>query len=459
MEVKEKRELEVKVDKRHVISIGERLYAESVELLRELVNNAYDADATEVYVEINPERVLVQDNGSGMDLEGLRQYFIIGSEEKVLHSISPRFGRERIGQFGIGKFASLGAASRFEVVTQNGDFAARVIFDKRAWEESKDKWHLPCEILVADGARGDGTTVILSHLSKSLDLEEAEEIIRDGVPLKAPNFAVYLNKRRISPKSLTGQKIPVLEGCPYGLVSGEIVIVPSTMASTKDLGIDIKVKGVTIKKDLFGMETWGKAVARIKGEISANFLALTSDRSNFLTDSEEYQAFLKVMEKIIGVIKRELGKEADQRQDRMAGRVVREALQRIHRALAKNPEFSPFGPIPYGEEMGIGGGAVVGAGKKKAEREVKPEGEKTEALQKPKVTRRRHPLVKKITPNAIVRRIRMGEQSISVCLDFLENRAPNVFPKEMSSISIATTFFLKGNPADQPPTRCISPVS
>ena len=48
--------LEVTVDKRHIISIGERLYAESAELLRELVNNAYDADATEVKVEISPER-------------------------------------------------------------------------------------------------------------------------------------------------------------------------------------------------------------------------------------------------------------------------------------------------------------------------------------------------------------------------------------------------------------------
>ena len=38
--------LPVTVDKSHLITIGERLYAESIELIRELVNNAYDADAT-----------------------------------------------------------------------------------------------------------------------------------------------------------------------------------------------------------------------------------------------------------------------------------------------------------------------------------------------------------------------------------------------------------------------------
>jgi len=69
MQVKEKKTLQVAVDKRHIVSIGERLYTESVELLRELINNAYDADATEVYVEIGPEQIMVKDNGSGLDVK------------------------------------------------------------------------------------------------------------------------------------------------------------------------------------------------------------------------------------------------------------------------------------------------------------------------------------------------------------------------------------------------------
>ncbi|MGB6867862.1 MAG: ATP-binding protein, partial [Candidatus Aminicenantaceae bacterium] len=70
MNIKEKRNLEVTVDKRHIVSIGERLYTESVELLRELVNNAYDADATDVHVEITSEKITIQDTGMGMDLDG-----------------------------------------------------------------------------------------------------------------------------------------------------------------------------------------------------------------------------------------------------------------------------------------------------------------------------------------------------------------------------------------------------
>ena len=122
--------LPVAVDKCHLITIGERLYSESIELVRELVNNAYDADATEVRVSVSDDAIVVEDNGTGMDLEGLRQYFLIGSQEKLQNPRSPRFGRDRIGQFGIGKFATLSACQRFEVVTQKGEFAARVTFDK-----------------------------------------------------------------------------------------------------------------------------------------------------------------------------------------------------------------------------------------------------------------------------------------------------------------------------------------
>jgi len=426
MEIKEMKKLKVTVDKRHIVSIGERLYNESVDLIRELVNNAYDADATEVYIEITPDRIEIKDNGSGMDLEGLKQYFNIGSDEKVIHSRSPKLGRARIGQFGIGKFASLAAASRFEVITQNKDFSARVIFDKKAWKEEKDTWYLPLEILEPDIKREDGTTVVLSNLSKTFELEEAEKKLMEGVPLKAPDFAVYLNNRRLFPRSLVGQSIPFMEGCKHGPVSGEIVITPMSMASVKDLGIDVKVKGVTVKKDLFGMETWGKVVARIKGEINADFLPITSDRSNFVSDSDEYQEFLKIMGKIIGIIKKTLGREADRRADYRAGRAVKEALQRIHKALAQNPDLSPFGPIPYGEKGGIGG-AVAEHGKKEGEDESKIVTQKEEEKQKPETKRKHHPLVKKITPNAIVRRMRMGESSVSVCLDFFGESGPECF--------------------------------
>ncbi|MEW5901995.1 MAG: ATP-binding protein [Acidobacteriota bacterium] len=430
MQIKEKKKLEVTVDKRHVVSIGERLYAESVELLRELVNNAYDADATEVRVEVSPERITVSDNGCGMDFEGLKQYFIIGSDEKVVHARSPRFGRVRIGQFGIGKFASLAAASRFELLTRHKDFAARVVFDKKAWEAAKDEWHLPCEVLEADSRLPEGTTVTLSELSKSFLVEDVERKLMESVPLRAPSFSVYVNGRRLYARSLVGRRIPLLEGTKFGLVTGEIVITPKSAADFKDLGIEVKVKAATVKRDLFGMETWGKAVARVKGEINADFLPLTSDRSGFIVDTDEYQEFLKVMEKAVGIIGKALGKEADRSEQRRVSRAVNEALERIHRALSRNPDLSPFGSIEYGEPgEGDGAAVVSGKGKESKQSEVEPRevGAGKAAGPSPKRKRRRHPLVKRATPNAIVRRMRVGTESVSVCLDFFGPLGPECF--------------------------------
>ena len=80
---RKKTTIPVKVDRSHIITIGRRLYSESVELIRELVNNAYDADATEVRITIREDEIEVADNGLGMDLEGQRKYLNIGSKEKI----------------------------------------------------------------------------------------------------------------------------------------------------------------------------------------------------------------------------------------------------------------------------------------------------------------------------------------------------------------------------------------
>lgn len=40
-------------------------------MIRELVYNAYDADATQVDVTVTEKEIVISDNGEGMDMEGL----------------------------------------------------------------------------------------------------------------------------------------------------------------------------------------------------------------------------------------------------------------------------------------------------------------------------------------------------------------------------------------------------
>ncbi len=423
--------LPVTVDKSHLITIGERLYSESIELIRELVNNAYDADATEVDIKMTDESIEVKDNGSGMDREGLRQYFNIGSPEKILKSRSSVYHRDLVGQFGIGKFASLSACECFEVRTQKGDFAAKVTFDKTEWEKEGDRWNLPLHPLLPDGERGNGTTVTLLRLKRGFDPEEVVRKIVEGTPLKALNFVVRLNGLRITPRSLTGHRIPFLEGTDFGPVHGEIIILPSSTPSPEELGIEVKVKQVTVKREFFGLDHWGKIASRVQGEVHANFLPVTTDRTGFILDSPEYQAFENVMEKVIHEVESVLKRLAGRREKRKAGKALNEALQRVHRALALNPDLSPFGAIPLaGEGEGMGGaGVVTKKSNQKGEIEVQlTEGGKgdegIQPSQQQKKLRKKSPKIKRLTPNAVVRRMRFGETGVSVCIDdFGENGA------------------------------------
>ncbi len=265
----------VTIDKSHIITIGERLYTESIEFVRELVNNAYDADATLVEILVTDDAIEIRDNGTGIDRDGLGQYFNIGSQEKLYASKSPVYNRDRIGQFGIGKFASFSACKRFEVLTKNGDFVGRVIFDKEEWEKTKDVWRLPLEILPHGFRKEDGTTVILGGLTRKFELKDIEAKIIEGTPLKAPHFRVRLNRHTITPRSLTGHRIPFLEGTSFGPVTGEV---------------------------------------------NADFLPITSDRTGFIKDSLEYKTFQKIMEKVIREVKIALQKLTGRKEGRRVSR-------------------------------------------------------------------------------------------------------------------------------------------
>ncbi|GAB4419069.1 MAG: hypothetical protein OHK0032_14990 [Thermodesulfovibrionales bacterium] len=418
----------VTIDKSHIITIGERLYTESIEFVRELVNNAYDADATLVEISVSEDTIEIRDNGTGMDREGLIQYFNIGSQQKLYSPKSPIYNRDRIGQFGIGKFASLSACKRFEVITKKGDFIGRVIFDKEEWESTKDLWQLPLETLPPDFRKEDGTTVILSGLSRGFAPADIEAKIIEGTPLKAPHFRVRLNSHTITPRSLTGHKIPFLEGTEFGPVSGEIVILPETVSSTENLGIEVRVKQVTVRRELFGMETWGKVMARVRGEVNADFLPITSDRTGFIKDSREYEVFQRVMQKVIGDVKLILQRLTAKREGKRVSRALKEALQRIYKALAANPDLSPFGALPVGDSAeGIGGAALT----EKKKGELKPETIKIEAETKPKEKKRKKkPKVKQLSPNAIIKRMRFGEVGVSCVVDSFGEDGPEVFSEE-----------------------------
>lgn len=422
MQDKTSQTIEVTVDKSHILTIGERLYSEAVELIRELVNNAYDADATEVQITIGRDEIAIRDDGLGMDLKGLKQYFNIGSSAKRQNPQSPKFQRDRIGEFGIGKFASLAACSRFEVFTKQGEFQGRVTFDKEEWTRARDTWHLPLIVEEADHRHHDGTVVTLKGVSKRFNLAEVERRVRESVPLKAKDFSVFLNGHKINPRFFPGHKIPFLEGTEFGTVYGEIIITSASSQDISEAGIECKVKQVMVTREFFGLDKLVNNIARIRGEVNADFLPLTSDRTGFVRDTPQYQAFLTAMNKAVEKARPVLEDLSDYKENRRTRGALSDVLDKIRQALILNPDYCPEGMLPLADAASPDGdpGHVTASGKTAADREK----ENTSAGKIAKKKRIRKAVAKRLTPTAVVKRMKLGQQGISCCIDHFGTEGP-----------------------------------
>ncbi len=338
----QKNKIKVTVDKSHLFTLGEKMYRESIEFVRELVNNAYDADATFANVSISEDKIEVLDNGSGMNARGLEQFFTIGSEEKRTHGVSPRFGRKRIGQFGIGKFSALALCDEFLVESVKGKNKYTVVFNRSSWE-SDENWDLPIKKEAASALDKEGTKIILNKLTKKVSLSEAEKYLKQSVPLRAKKFSVYLNNKKISAKTVPGKIIAINIKTMYGAIIGEIVIAINSR-DVDEPGVECRVKQALIKRELFGLDRKYKhGINRIAGSVNADFLPLIAARSDFVTDSAEYKLFYQLMRERLDKVLKEFNKQSETKNLQKINKELQEIMKHIKEALALNPDFVPQG--------------------------------------------------------------------------------------------------------------------
>jgi hypothetical protein len=124
----------IRVHERAFAHLSRGLYRSPASALRELVSNAWDANATTVYIETNyPKfhRLSVEDNGDGFsrkDFENLMRGGIGNSDKRVdprpLKHRRPTIGRLGIGMLGIAQIC--GAFTVTSRPTSGSGFSARV---------------------------------------------------------------------------------------------------------------------------------------------------------------------------------------------------------------------------------------------------------------------------------------------------------------------------------------------
>jgi len=337
--------ISIQFDKSHLTTIGERLYTQSLDLIRELVANGYDADATEVHITITDSSIVVKDNGSGMNRDGLKQYFTVGSSFKKQNPVSEKFKRVRIGEFGIGKFAVLSICDRFEIYTRTKNYAATLIFDRYDFEKRND-WRVPLIEHQADETQTTGTKVSLFSVKKQLSIFDIERHLINVFPLYDKNFAIYLNGKKLQPKFIPGERFKIKEETKFGTINGEVIIA-SFLLPKEQIGIGIRVKNVLIKRETFGIEKLHTlSIRRLTGEINADFLPITASREDFIKDSPAYQEFITIVSKKLKRVIRSLEKSILSYRDKKAEKILSDALTTIREALRKNKDILLLDALP-----------------------------------------------------------------------------------------------------------------
>lgn len=104
--------------------LGRNLYRSFITVIGEAISNAWDADAKNVYIQIDRERNCfeVEDDGVGMSNDDFQNKFLkIGYSKRMQGSFKTPFGRPFIGRKGIGKLALLSCAQRITILSKKKD--------------------------------------------------------------------------------------------------------------------------------------------------------------------------------------------------------------------------------------------------------------------------------------------------------------------------------------------------
>lgn len=290
-----------KVDPRLASLLGEN-YRSTELAIKELIDNAYDADATEAQV-ILPEPltndpIIIRDNGTGMTEGEVRhEYLNIASSRMSRKGERTRLKNRLVkGRKGIGKFAGLMVASLMEIRTRvrGKETYLRIWRDELIKaKDDLEQVKLPMEVSDCDPAL-HGTEIILSGINQNFTFPNAERLRRLLVLEygRSEDFQILVGEERVDIEDIPGDNFE----SDLPLQSGEVARIRYTIAQTraalKQSGIAFRVGGKIVgQPQYFGLDEEDlvpqKLLRRIYGEIEADALEadVTADWGSIIDNS------------------------------------------------------------------------------------------------------------------------------------------------------------------------------
>jgi len=181
------------VDSALLEELGQRLVGKPYIALAELVKNGYDADATEVEIDLDPKAdcITVNDNGHGMDFDEFKGFWMrIGSTHKQLQRISRHFERPMTGSKGVGRLAAQYLAEELFLSTISENDLSRELKAHVKWKEAAEAGDLTqAAVEYSIGVpkkQKQGTSIVLKGLKEDWDPNLIKGLAREIWWLQPP---------------------------------------------------------------------------------------------------------------------------------------------------------------------------------------------------------------------------------------------------------------------------------
>ena len=184
------------IDPRILELLGPSLYTNIYYIIAELVANAYDADAHNVYIIDNDNNITVEDDGNGMSYQGgdIKKYLNVASVSRTSEEDAiTTLGRKKMGRKGVGKLAALSVSDNVLVKTmvsneKSGFVLSRFVNEDRllqAIDESEIKFEKISQ---------HGTSIVM--LNPKYKLHATVKAIRRNLlklfPMVSEDFKIHI---------------------------------------------------------------------------------------------------------------------------------------------------------------------------------------------------------------------------------------------------------------------------
>ncbi len=281
-----------------------KTWVSPTEIVKELVENAFDEDATKVLITILKGGSISIEDDAGMDQKSLQKFLLLGSPHKKVESISPKLKRIRTGRYGTGRLSFLTSFESMKIRTKRGSFHKAFMINGAVLEKLF-RGNATLGELRAPPLKRNGTELVMSGSKSEADVSKIIKEIRKLAILRQPMFEVFIktadrfkewdpsSAQKITAPDIQGHRIPVnLQG---GKIIGEIVIARRPL-SEDERGIAVMVGNHIVTRSNFGFET---KLARVTGYVRCDALTSRFADKSALIEDKEYSKFNQAMKTLV----------------------------------------------------------------------------------------------------------------------------------------------------------------